>query len=109
MIPHLASHVADDLTEAVIRLQHLTHEPWTVDWQRFGLVCKHGVLVSHWDVLAGSAAVLAGLMANRHAHVHRSRTQGQQRPRTQSDLPSGIGSGKTLSHWSNPSLSKYLS
>jgi len=78
--PYLSSQVAEELTQALLRLQHITHEPWTVDWQRFGLVCRHGLLVNHWHVMAGSAAVLAGLIANRHDEVHRSRTQRQQHP-----------------------------
>ena len=81
-LPFLPSHMADDLTKALIRLQHVTHEPWAVDWQRFGLVCKHGVLVNHWHVLAGSATVLHELITARHAtaSVHGSRTQLQERP-----------------------------
>jgi len=100
VLSYLSSHMADDLTEAVARLQHVTHEPWTVDWQRFGLVCGHGVLLNHWHVLTASAAVLAGLIADRHAvtRAPRSRRCLQECHQRQSELPSGTGSRKTLFH-----------
>ncbi len=78
VLAYLASPMADDLNKAVARLQHVTHEPWTVDWQRFGLVCRHGVLVNHWHVLAGSIVALTGIVASRHAEVDSSRTQRRE-------------------------------
>ena len=68
-LPYLLSRTADELLKAAIVLQQTTHETWTVDWERFALVCKHGVAVTHWSTLAKPAAMLNAFVTARHARA----------------------------------------
>ncbi len=65
-LPFALSQLTDDLLRATIRLKQVTHEHWTIDWDRFALVCKHGVAVSCWWALASPAPTLGDLVARRH-------------------------------------------
>lgn len=73
-LPYVSPKITSDLLDATIRLQQITHEPWTVDWSRFALVCRHGVVITHRSVLACRPVELHGLVARRHdsanARVH---------------------------------------
>ncbi len=78
VLTYLVSLMADDLYKAAAHLQHITHEPLTVDWQRLGLVCNHGVLVNLWHVLAGSLVALTGITASRQDRVQSLRTERRE-------------------------------
>ena len=73
-LPYASSKITSDLLDATIRLQQISNERWTVDWSRFALVCRHGVVITHRSVLARPAVDLLGLVTRRHeaaqAHVH---------------------------------------
>ena len=73
-LPYVSSKISSDLLDATIRLQQISNEPWIVDWSRFALVCRHGVVITHRSVLAHPQVDLGGLVTRRHdaaqAHVH---------------------------------------
>ncbi len=73
-LPYVSSKITSDLLDATIRLQQISNERWTVDWSRFALVCRHGVVITHRSVLARPAVDLRGLVTRRHdaaqAHIH---------------------------------------
>ena len=73
-LPYVSPKITSDLLDATIRLQQISNEPWIVDWSRFALVCRHGVVITHRSVLARPPVDLRGLVTRRHdaaqAHVH---------------------------------------
>lgn len=66
VLPYLSTPMADELLRATRRLQEVTHEHWTVDWERFALVCPHGVRVQHRSALLSPPHVLRRVIAGRH-------------------------------------------
>ncbi len=65
-LPYLSSPMADELLQATRRLQEVTHESWTVDWERFALTCPHGVRVHHRSALHSPRHLLYRVIAGRH-------------------------------------------
>ena len=72
-VPYLLSQIADGLLKASVRLQGITREPWTVDWEKFALVCRHGVVISPGSALADSTAALLSSIERQHAITKVSR------------------------------------
>ena len=64
-LPYLSSQTDDELVKGLVRLQQVTHEPWMVDWEKFALVCRHGMLIPLWSVLANPIAALRGHASDR--------------------------------------------
>ena len=58
--------------DAVARLQHLSHEPWAIDWIKCALICKHGVAVNNLDALAMGVEVLHELLDRHHSAITRA-------------------------------------
>ena len=65
-IPYLTSPMTNELLKATRRLEQVTHENWTVDWERFALMCSHGVRVQHRSVLGCSPDSLRNEIGARH-------------------------------------------
>ncbi len=68
-VPYMFSQMTKDLVSASIRLQQATHEAWTFDWERFALVCRHGVAVAHRSALAKPMDELREFVTGLHAAV----------------------------------------
>ena len=69
-LPYVSSKITSDLLDATIRLQKISNEPWTVDWSKFALVCRHGVVITHRSALTRQMAELRGLVSRRHEAAH---------------------------------------
>ena len=65
-IPYLLSTLTDDVLKGTRRLQDLTHEQWTIDWEQLELVCPHGIRVNHWFALSSPADFVRRRMVARH-------------------------------------------
>ena len=65
-LPYLTTPMADEMLRATRRLQEITHECWTVDWEQFALICPHGVRIQHWSALHSPPHVLRRAIVGRH-------------------------------------------
>ncbi len=63
----LPSSIADQLRTALDHLQENGGEPLRVDWEKFALVCGHGVAVSLWSLSEKTTSDLGEV--SRHADV----------------------------------------
>ena len=64
--PTTSSGVNSRSLTAADRLQHLTDEPWAIDWIKCALVCKHGVAVNNLDAITLGVEVLRELLQRHH-------------------------------------------
>ena len=69
--PAISSTLSSKSLDAVARLEHLSHEPWAIDWIKCALICKHGVAVNNLDALAMGVDVLRELIARHHSAIVR--------------------------------------
>ena len=70
--PTTSSGVNSRSLTAADRLQHLTDEPWAIDWINSALVCKHGVAVNNLDAMAMGVKVLRELLQRYHFAMRRA-------------------------------------
>lgn len=66
---HLSSGYTEGFLEASNRLRYVTHETWTVDWQKLQLDCAHGVSIPISQVQTRQLDILESLLLKRHAQV----------------------------------------
>jgi len=66
---HLSSGYTEGFLEASNRLRYVTHETWTVDWQKLQLDCPHGVSIPISQVQTRQLDILESLLLKRHAQV----------------------------------------
>lgn len=67
VVSYLLSRVGDQLLPALDHLQENSNEPLTVDWDKFALVCGHGVAVGLWSLSEKPTSDLGKLSP--HANV----------------------------------------
>ncbi len=68
----ISSEVNSRSLMAADRLQHLSDEPWAIDWIKCALVCKHGVAVNNLDAMAMGVEVLRELLQRYHFTMKRA-------------------------------------
>lgn len=76
----VSSGYAEGFLKASQRLQRLTHESWTIDWQKLQLTCPHGVSIPIAQVQGEGRDTVEPLVADRHKAAARSHAKRARSP-----------------------------